>query len=990
MAQLTPWYRIDGLVPREDIRQGRPLDASEFAVNLDHVRKGTAPGDYTDPARFFERTFLTKYLTELSAETLRRLAGQKMGSNAVFNLSTQFGGGKTHALTSLYHLARLGPNGAGLMGIPKILLQAGLNTLPSANVAVFVGTEFDSTTGRGGEDGTPRRRTPWGEIAYQLGGEAAFQVVAQHEDEFIEPKGDVIRAFLPKDKPNLILMDEILSYVSTYRAKGYGNRLYNFIQSLSEVARGLDNLVLVVSVPKSIDEYTAEDEADEQRYKKMLDRLGKAIMVSAEAETSEIIRRRLFEWNPDAVTADGRILLPKAAINTCQDYANWIINHRQQIPGWFPIDRAQPAFQETYPFHPSIFSVFERKWQALPRFQRTRGILKLLASWVSYTYQEGYRGNHRDLLIGLGSAPLDDPLFRAAVFEQLGPDKLEGAITTDICGKSGAHATRLDMEADPVIKKARLHRQVAATIFFESNGGQANAEATVPEIRLAVAEPNLDVANLETVLDNLRSECYYLTVNQTRYKFSIYPNLNKLLADRRANISSDAIDERLQTETRKIFTGAQGLQVIPFPTVPSSLPNQAALTLAVLDVDYSSQNLEETRRFIESMIREAGLSARTYKSALFFVFVDNDAQLREETRKLLAWEAIRDEDARFDEEQAKQLNLNLQRAERDLNETIWRSYKRLAFLNRNNQLAILDLGSITSSSAASPVKYILNRLRTEDIITDAVSPNFLARNWSVAFPEWSTKSIHDAFFASPVFPRLLSGYAIQEAIAKGVKEGKFAYCGKMGQSHYEPFIFKASLSPQEVEISDDRFLIKQEEAEGYQQRMTQPPVLTQLILEPAPITLKPGETYKIKPKGLDQYGAEIPLEKIHWQIDGAVISDDGAIIAGEQTGSYPIVAEVNGLKSSQTLTIAVEPPAPIADPAPISEIPSPIKRLEWSGVINPQKWSQFYLKIISNYAKKEDIGINLSVHLSLTGEISEQMKQEIQTALQELGLEPLK
>ncbi|MFM7578132.1 MAG: DUF499 domain-containing protein, partial [Microcystaceae cyanobacterium] len=293
-----------------------------------------------------------------------------MGTNAVFNLSTQFGGGKTHALTTLYHLAKLGSNGDKLMGVQKILHQAGLNTIPEARVAVFVGTEFDSTTGRGGDDGTPKRRTPWGEIAYQLGGETAFQVVAQHEAEFIEPKGDVIRAFLPKDKPCLILMDEIINYVSTYRDKGYNNRLYNFIQSLSEVARGLDNVVLVVSIPASELEYTPPDEADEQRYKKMLDRLGKAIMVSAESETSEIIRRRLFEWNPDAITAEGRIMLPKTAINTCQEYADWMVNHRQQIPSWFPIDQAQKTFQETYPFHPSIFSVFERKWQALPRFQR--------------------------------------------------------------------------------------------------------------------------------------------------------------------------------------------------------------------------------------------------------------------------------------------------------------------------------------------------------------------------------------------------------------------------------------------------------------------------------------------------------------------------------------------------------------------------------------------------------------------------------------------
>jgi predicted AAA+ superfamily ATPase len=124
-------------------------------------------------------------------------------------------------------------------------------------------------------------------------------------------------------------------------------------------------------------------------------------MVSAESETSEIIRRRLFEWNPGAIAADGRIELPKAAINCCNDYADWILNNRQQIPSWFPIDLAKEAFVATYPFHPSVLSVFERKWQALPRFQRTRGILRLLATWVSRAYRDGYQGNHRDSLIGM-------------------------------------------------------------------------------------------------------------------------------------------------------------------------------------------------------------------------------------------------------------------------------------------------------------------------------------------------------------------------------------------------------------------------------------------------------------------------------------------------------------------------------------------------------------------------------------------------------------
>ena len=134
-----------------------------------------------------------------------------------------------------------------------------------------------------------------------------------------------------------------------------------------------------------------------------------------------------------------------------------------------------------------VLSVFERKWQALPRFQQTRGVLRLLALWVSHAYQRGFKGAQKETLIGLGTAPLEDPQFRSAAFEQLGESRLEGALTTDICGKKHSHAVRLDKEAVDTIKKAGVHKKVATTIFFESNGGQTKHEASLPEVRLAVA-----------------------------------------------------------------------------------------------------------------------------------------------------------------------------------------------------------------------------------------------------------------------------------------------------------------------------------------------------------------------------------------------------------------------------------------------------------------------------------------------------------------------
>src|SRR5579862_8229136 len=162
MPKAKAWYKV--VSPREDLREGRPLDASEFAVHLDHIRENRAPKDYVDPERFFDRTYLTANLLDLAAQTLRRLSGSNVETSAVYNMATQFGGGKTHALTLLYHLAKAGPQADGWRGVNRILTRAGIQTTPGAATAVFVGTEFDSLTGRGGTNGEPLRRTPWGEI----------------------------------------------------------------------------------------------------------------------------------------------------------------------------------------------------------------------------------------------------------------------------------------------------------------------------------------------------------------------------------------------------------------------------------------------------------------------------------------------------------------------------------------------------------------------------------------------------------------------------------------------------------------------------------------------------------------------------------------------------------------------------------------------------------------------------------------------------------
>lgn len=748
--KLKPWY--DVVKPREDLREGKSQDASEFAVHLDRVRDGTARADYGKPEQFFAKTFLATNLLDLAAQTMRRLSGETSHTSPVFNLATNFGGGKTHALTLLYHLAKHGAGSHGWVGVSQIREKAAIQEIPQARVAVFVGTEFDSLAGRGGDGNGPRRLTPWGEIAYQLGGEAAFNLVLEHDEKKIAPGGDVIRKLIPGDEPCLILVDELLNYASRFRSSGLNNQLYDFLLNLSGAMN--PRSVLVVSVPASEMEMTPDDVADYQRLTKMLDRVGKAMTMTAGAETSEIIRRRLFEWDTRAVNSDGRVLLPKDAGETCAEFAHWVHGYAQQLSSSIPPDHARAHFEACYPFHPCVLSVFERKWQSVPKFQQTRGVLRMLALWIQNAYTQAYRKAHPDPLLTLGTAPFGDAIFRSTVFEQLGNRALETAVTVDIAGRKEAHAVALDHEANETISKERLHQKVATAVFFESNGGTTKSEATLPEIRLAVGHLDLDLGNVETALDALTDRCYYLAVERKNYKFSLRENLNKRFSDKRANIALASIDEIVRQEINKRFAPKEGVERSFFPAKSIQISDRPMLTFVIGDLHQTMEDRKDTAALMERMTRENGSSNRTFKSALIWVMADSPAAMRECARKQLAWEAIDDEaiDLKLDESQRRQLTENIDRARRDLRDSIWRAYKHVFMLGKDNALREVDLGMVGASSADTPITNILTRLSSDGELEKAISVRLLLKNWPSAFTEWPVKSARDALYASPQFP----------------------------------------------------------------------------------------------------------------------------------------------------------------------------------------------------------------------------------------------
>ena len=973
MANLKPWYQV--VTPREDLRENRPLDASEFAVHLDQIRDGRAHDDYVKPERFFDRTYLTGSLLDLSVETVRRLSGIQVETSAVFNMATQFGGGKTHSLTTLFHLAKGGEKAKDWKGVDRILQKACIPKIPNADVACFVGTEFDVLKGRGG-DGEPVRKTPWGEIAWQLGGAKAFEVVRQHDEREISPAGDVIRQMLPQ-RPVLILMDELLNYMSRGRKLGLADQFYNFLQNLAEEIRGRNNAVLCVSIPSSTDiEMNPEDRRDYEALKQMLNRVGKAIFMSVDQEISEIIRRRLFEWGG----------MPDEGRKVASAYAEWAVEHAQELSG-IAADTAYEQFQAAYPFHPSVLSVFQRKWQSLPRFQRTRGVLRMLALWVAHAYQEQHRKASREPLITLGLAPFENQHFRAALFEQLGSSELEIPVTTDIVGRADAHAARLDKEAAEAIRKAQLHRKIATTIFFESNGGmcQSKTEASLPEIRTSVSGPDLNTADVDNVLEGLAGSCFYLNWERNRYRFGLAPNLNQILVTRRGSVEDKRIEERIKKDTEAIFQpGSKELDRRFWPARSNDVPNRAVLTMVILGQDTPAE-AKTTLQMMESIVRDCGSSGRTYKSALIFAVPDATTNLRDATRNALAWEDIDDDEEtkkRIDDSQLKLLKRNMESARRQLKEDLFRAYRHLYLLDKNNAVRHIDLGQITSS-ATTPTDGIvglyLRELRRNDEITEGVSPLKLVKYWPPALTEWSTAGVRDAFYSSPQLPRLLNPDIIKRAICDGVTQGLLGYATKDSRGNIKLQKLKESLFDTEVEISEDVFILKAEDA----QKLLEPPRLARLVIRPEQVTIKAGERAEFTVSALDQYSQPFPTPAFEWSAKGGTVTAEGVFTAGETGGVYSVHAQAGGMEAIAEVRIATKQDGGGGNGGD----KRPGKRMvRWRGTVPPQKWMNFYTKVLTRFSAMPDLKLEVSFQVPLEPDQADAKADEARSGLKELGL----
>ena len=307
------------------------------------------------------------------------------------------------------------------------------------------------------------------------------------------------------------------------------------------------------------------------------------------------------------------------------------------------------------------------------------------------------------------------------------------------------------------------------------------------------------------------------------------------------------------------------------------------------------------------------------------------------------------------------------------------SFKNVMLLGKDNKIHTIDLGLPTSSSAESMCKFILLTLRQTNDVEKDVSPRFLVRNWPPAFIEWSTRSVRDAFFASPKFPRLLNAEAIKDTIVRRVSEGHLAYVGKSPDGGHSPFVYKKALDALDVEISEDMFIITSEEAEKH----VKPPELVRIILTPSQAQLKPGAKQTFIARGLDQFGRDIETEIVEWSATGGGIGHDGVFKAAEDEGSFIVSAKVGKTSGAGDVRISKEPKPRHPEPPEASGKP---QRLIRAGEVTPQKWMNFYTKVLTKFVKTGSLKLNVSIEATPKDGVANHQVEETRTDLRELSL----
>ena len=841
---MEPWFKI--ATPRKEVREGRSFNPDEFAIHLEQVIAKTAPEDYKEPDKFFARTCFTRALREHVGMVLRRLSGETANTAPVMTLITQFGGGKTHTLTALYHMVTNGAKAAKFQGVADLISQAGIKAVPEARVAAFVGNAWDPQDGR---------ETPWIDIARQLAGDNGVKELGVAAMTTPPGTDALARVFAAANGPVLLLFDEVLNFMNRHR--GMADQFFAFLQNLTVATTGTTQGAAIISLPRSQVEMTDWDMQWQDKITKVVRRVAKDLIANDETEISEVVRRRLFE----------DIGSERIRKNISKTYADWCFERRAQLPPeWTAVDSAETEaksreylrqrFETCYPFHPSTLSVFQRKWQALSQYQQTRGTLAMLAQWISWAYRTGFTEARREPLITLGSAPLEVPEFRSIVLGQLGESRLVAAIDSDISGAQ-SHARALDADTQGALR--HIHRRVATTILFESSGGQIDKVAHLPELRFALGEPEVDTTSVDNAAFTLEDKSYFFRrIGSDGFKISHQATLKKVVSDRRASLDEESeIKPAMRTIILKEFDRGATVPVVFFPSDSSSVQDTPRLTFVIVDPESEWAETGSIRQQIADWTKQRGKSPRLYPGSLIWCLKRPGRDLRDRVEMWLAWKRVGKEISEgtlggdFDRTERAELLSKVSDAEVAAKDEVWGGY-RFAVIADNQEsdgMKAIDLGAGHSSANETLCGRVITALRSQALLNETVGAGYIERNWPPALKEtgaWPLMSLRQSFLNGSLTRLVDPDTILRTKIVEFVSRGDFGLAsGQKPEGGYDRVLFNEYIDSAEVTFDSGVFLLLKSKAktlktmpepagDGSPQAGTSPETTPPVIIDPKP------------------------------------------------------------------------------------------------------------------------------------------------------------
>ncbi len=775
---LKPWREI--VTPHADVASGRYQQA-EFAADLWQVHLGEGSDEYKKPQEFFRRTFLTESLKRLLVGGVQRLAGK--GGDPVVQLQTNFGGGKTHSMLALYHLFS-GANPGELAGVDAVLAEAGVKGLPRAKSVVLVGNKISPGNPVTKADGTVVR-TLWGELAWQLGGKQAFARVKADDEKATNP-GDVLRELFKEHGPCLILVDEWVAYArqlhdqSDLPAGGFETQ-FTFAQALTESAKLAGNCLLVISLPASDTQGSPHTQADDaevggirgrealERLRNVVGRVESSWRPATAEEGFEIVRRRLFKplAGPDAF---------KQRDVTARAFADLYHAQGAEFPPECKGGDYEKRIQAAYPIHPEIFDRLYTDWSTLLKFQRTRGVLRLMAAVIHSLWEKG----DRNPLILPSTVPIDDPRVQSELTRYLS-DNWAPIIEKDVDGPSSL-PLKIDGE-QPNLGKLHATRRVARTIYLGSAPTAAAAHRGLEDrrVKLGCVMPGESPAVFGDALRRLAAAATYLYQDGPRFWYATQPTVTKLAEDRAEQLKRDPdkvaqeLDERLRADLRK--TGDFS-RIHPLPRSGADVPDDLDARLVVLPAEhtYTKEAGSAAETAARAILESRGNTPRLYRNTLVFLAADKVRlqDLDEAVRRFLAWQSIlaEKETLNLDPHQVRQAETQKQAADGAVTARLPETYQWLLVPEQANPQAAITWQAVRLSGSESLAVRASKKLRHDEALVPSLGSTILRKHLDV-IPLWRgehvpVKQLVEDFGRYLYLPRVAGPEVLVQAMRDGV------------------------------------------------------------------------------------------------------------------------------------------------------------------------------------------------------------------------------